>query len=298
MRTMYSEILIFCGLLVLVNTYPALVYDYYNPNTRDVEDIEFRDNYQSSDLESPCLRSHNGDVKCFFYNEISENIPETPDYSSIPESPIELAGRQLEQDSIYEEKRDLVNPAATELLPQNPNYNAYNYESSPIRTYIHGLVPQHSSAYYGDIYPAVNPMPFNRLTRRATSYEEFLAQLSHDAQMNNILPTMSYLRTAGPNYYAPYGNGPVQATFPQAVGGCSRPLLFGCSPIIYQGVMAHKGYAYPPAVQVLHPTSYKESLRNQKVIRNKVKPPADKNKQDHREALKLSKEPSEEFIAN
>ncbi|XP_061712483.1 uncharacterized protein LOC133521496 [Cydia pomonella] len=293
---MYSGIFIFCGILVLVNTYPAVVYDYYNPNTRDVEDIEFRDNYQSSDLQSPCLRSHNGDVKCFFYNEVPENIPETPDYSLIPENPIELAGRQLDQDSIYEEN-NLVNPAA-ELLQHNPNYNVYNYESSPIRTYIHGLVPQHTSAYYGDVYPAVNPMPFNRLARRATSYEEFLAQLSHDAQMNNILPTMSFLRTAGPHYYAPYGSGsaPLQASFPQAVGGCSRPLLFGCSPIIYQGVMAHKGYAYPPAVQVLNPISYKESLRNQKVIRNKVKPPADKIKNDHREVLK---EPvPEDFIAN
>lgn len=136
----------------------------------------------------------------------------------------------------------------------NAGYNV-NYLPPVHSTYIHGLVPEEDlqkANYELDILNSQNAMVTPeqiRTARTITSQdEEILAQLQHDAIMNNILPKMpvSSARLAvaptSPSSTYPYGSAPdgapAIAVFPYgAGGGCAQPILLSCSPKIIAGTL-------------------------------------------------------------
>lgn len=129
----------------------------------------------------------------------------------------------------------------------NAGYNV-NYLPPVYSTYIHGLVPEEDlqkANYELDVLNSQNALfkPEQiRLARMIHSQdEEILAELQHDAIMNNILPTMPVpaaryaMVPASPSATSSYGsaNGaPAIAVFPYgAGGGCAQPILLSCKPL-------------------------------------------------------------------
>ncbi|KAJ2952956.1 hypothetical protein O0L34_g7329 [Tuta absoluta] len=160
----------------------------------------------------------------------------------------------------------------------NPGFNVNSLP--PVHsTYIHGLVPaeeiQQSIYEENMLRPRrtlyYQPQRFVRMLR--TPEDDFMAQLRHDAIMNNIVPTMQvpFARFASlapppppppaplpvsapviapvpyaPVPYAPgpYGPAGVTALYPSAGSGCAQPILFSCTPKITKGYLK-PSYAPP-----------------------------------------------------
>ncbi|XP_049867555.1 uncharacterized protein LOC126367830 [Pectinophora gossypiella] len=134
--------------------------------------------------------------------------------------------------------------------------SGYAVNSLPpvLSTYIHGLFPQEEYQRTGYDLDALNPQNTGTLPTlvrpsrmlRATD-EELMAQLQHDAIMNNILPTMAvpFARYAAPAYSShrailakPASPTGISAIFPNAAaGGCAQPILFSCTPRIIRGTL-------------------------------------------------------------
>lgn len=72
---------------------------------------------------------------------------------------------------------------------------------------------------------------------RSREEDEFLEELSHDAVMPNILPTMEI--PMGRSYVKPnvHALGGLTAVFPGHPGSCGVPILLSCSPNISKGVL-------------------------------------------------------------
>lgn len=139
----------------------------------------------------------------------------------------------------------------------NPGYNV-NYLPPVHSTYIHGLVPEEDlqkANYELDMLNSYNAMFTPEQIRTArmvhSQNEEILAELQHDAIMQNILPTMpvSSARHAvapvSPSLTYSYGSAPdgapAIAIFPYgAGGGCALPILLSCSPKITPGILQPK----------------------------------------------------------
>lgn len=135
----------------------------------------------------------------------------------------------------------------------NPRYPAVRSLPPVHATYIHGLIPEQSYVpkpnFDLDVYHPQNTVLLPTLVRPSrmlrSTEEEFLAELSHDAIMNNIIPTMQvpfsrYASAPTPTQYSygASGGSPAIAVFPDsASGGCAQPILFSCSPQITRGYM-------------------------------------------------------------
>lgn len=165
----------------------------------------------------------------------------------------------------------------------NAGYNV-NYLPPVHSTYIHGLVPEEDlqkANYELDVLNSQNPMFTPEQIRKSrminSQDEEILAQLQHDAIMNNILPMkpVPSARYAGAptgtsatfSYGSTADGAPAIAVFPYgAGGGCAQPILLSCSPKITPGTLQ-------PIAQKTHITE--SAIDNSPVVSSAYRQPVD-----------------------
>lgn len=106
-------------------------------------------------------------------------------------------------------------------------------------TYVQMTVPKAGENNYIDIFKNENneAQLSNARPNRSEDdeYARIIAELEHDAMLNNILPTMSFLRDA-----VDYDKSPASqaAIFPTRTStGCGLPILLGCKPSVSGGVL-------------------------------------------------------------
>lgn len=168
----------------------------------------------------------------------------------------------------------------------------------PVRsTYIHSTYPGLRQNYDIDVLNSQNaivlPPNVRPVRMLPSSEEEFLAELEHDAIMNNIIPTMQVRYASS----SPYSNealvsaGPAIAVFPNApLSSCAQPILLSCTPKITRGVLAQN--AVPPESIQLQAAAAQHAYRqpvqvNEAVTKNNVS--VDHNKSVNEDKSKLKK---------
>lgn len=175
----------------------------------------------------------------------------------------------------------------------NAGYNV-NYLPPVYSTYIHGLVPEEDlqkANYELDVLNSQNVMFMPEQIRTArlvhSQNEEILADLQHDAIMNNILPRTPVpsaryaVAPAGPSATYSYGSAPdgapTIAVFPYGSGGgCAQPILLSCSPKITQGTLQpiapiESGIANSPVSSAYRQPADHKSDDNNKNLQEKSK---------------------------
>ncbi|XP_073943797.1 uncharacterized protein [Choristoneura fumiferana] len=302
--------LLLCTTFGLVKNFPIQVLEYVDPATGDLEVFEIVNEPDYVDFEhkqvkksilNPCVQSQNGEVMCFFQDqERRSQFEENLKLSNLPHAEENFGtidqsqwnnqrpdyDQNMQNSGMTFEEYPFFNPSPISFNPSYP---------SPVSNYntrIHGLAPSEDSAqiFNSNIYQSQDMLPLNlRLARRTSNYDEFLAQLAHDAMINNILPTMPYVRTSE-GYQVPYGSRQAIALYPRAgIQSCAQPILLGCSPSIFQGSLVPRshstGHQYfvdqaPLQYDSGHVTNYKHGY-------DKVKPTAILPNQDYRKLTTL-----------
>ncbi|XP_075992850.1 uncharacterized protein LOC142987799 [Anticarsia gemmatalis] len=127
------------------------------------------------------------------------------------------------------------NSLSNSLLPLEALPNIYS-------SYVHEIAPSKTHDEY-DI-DVLNPenteimLPNMRPSR--SRVDDYIEELAHDAMINNIIPTMSFVRGAEEPVHpalqtAVYPNG--------ATNGCGLPVFLLCNPTVVPGTLAR---SYPP----------------------------------------------------
>lgn len=172
----------------------------------------------------------------------------------------------------------------------NAGYNV-NYLPPVHSTYIHGLVPEEDlqkANYELDALNSENAMFRPEQIRMARTIhsqdEEILAELQHDAIMNNILPRIPVpsaryaVAPASPSATYAYGSAPdgapAVAIFPYGSGGgCAQPILLSCSPKITPGILQPIAAPIKSAIANSPVSSYRQPAAHKSKSADKKKVP-------------------------
>lgn len=301
----FEILLLLCATFGLVKNFPIQVLEYVDPATGLLEVFEIVNEPDHVDSEykqvkrsilNPCVQTQNGEVTCFFHDE--ERRAEFEDTLKLSKLPYaeEIFGSvdqsQWDIQSEYDQSMQNSDMTFEEYPFVNPSSVGFNqgYTSpvSSFNTRIHGLVPSEDGAqiFNSNIYQSQD-MPYNlRLARRTSGYDEFLVQLAHDAMLNNILPTMPYVRNSE-GYQVAHASAPAMALYPHArFQSCAQPILLSCSPSIHKGTLIPRSHPvdHQFVQQVPHQYGYGHVIMNYKHGNDRVKPTAILPNQDYRKS--------------